>query len=38
MENVVAFELAKVLEEFHSNHIDQLKEQIEAQRQINIEY
>jgi len=39
VENVVAFEIAKaILEEFHSNHIDQLKKQIDEQRLLNIEY
>ena len=38
-EHVVAFELAKaLLEEFQSNHIDQLKAQIEERRQLNIEF
>ncbi|MBL7565244.1 chorismate synthase [Staphylococcus saccharolyticus] len=38
-EHVVAFELAKaLLEEFQSNHIDQLKEQIKERRQLNIEF
>ena len=38
-EHVVAFELAKaLLEEFQSNHIDQLKSQIEERRQLNIEF
>ena len=38
-EHAVAFEIAKaVLEEFQSNHMDQLQEQIEARRQLNIEF
>ena len=38
-EHVVAFELAKaLLEEFQSNHIYQLKEQIKERRQLNIEF
>jgi len=38
-EHVVAFEVAKaLLEEFQSNHIDQLKEQIEERRKLNIEF
>ncbi|MBF7017085.1 chorismate synthase [Staphylococcus durrellii] len=39
VENVVAFEIAKaLLEEFQSNHIDQLQEQIKERRLLNIEY
>ncbi len=38
-EHVVAFEIAKVLlEEFQSNHIEQLKQQIIERRQLNIEF
>lgn len=38
-EHVVAFEIAKaLLEEFQSNHIEQLKQQIIERRQINIEF
>ncbi|EJO9648453.1 chorismate synthase [Staphylococcus aureus] len=38
-EHVVAFEVAKVLlEEFQSNHIEQLKQQIIERRQLNIEF
>ncbi|RQN30632.1 chorismate synthase, partial [Paraburkholderia tropica] len=38
-EHVVAFELAKaVLEEFQSNHMDQLIAQIKERRQLNIEF
>ena len=38
-EHVVAFELAKaVLEEFQSNHMDQLVAQIKERRQLNIEF
>ncbi|HDI0282507.1 TPA: chorismate synthase [Staphylococcus aureus] len=38
-ENVVAFEIAKaLLEEFQSNHIEQLKQQIIERRQLNIEF
>src|SRR5699024_9818204 len=39
VENVVAFEIAKaLLEEFQSNHIEQLKKQIDERRLLNIEY
>ncbi|GAA6827093.1 chorismate synthase [Helicobacter pylori] len=39
VENVVAFEIAKaLLEEFQSNHIEQLQEQIKERRLLNIEY
>ena len=39
VENVVAFEIAKaLLEEFQSNHIEQLQAQIEERRALNIEY
>ncbi|HBC4618655.1 TPA: chorismate synthase [Staphylococcus aureus] len=38
-EHVVAFEVAKaLLEEFQSNHIEQLKQQIIESRQLNIEF
>ncbi|EJO9598131.1 TPA: chorismate synthase [Staphylococcus aureus] len=38
-EHVVAFEVAKaLLEEFQSNHIEQLKQQIIGRRQLNIEF
>ncbi|HDK3037054.1 TPA: chorismate synthase [Staphylococcus aureus] len=38
-EHVVAFEIAKaLLEEFQSNHIEQLKQQIIEHRQLNIEF
>lgn len=38
-EHVVAFETAKaLLEEFQSNHIEQLKQQIIERRQLNIEF
>ncbi|HDK4103704.1 TPA: chorismate synthase [Staphylococcus aureus] len=38
-EDVVAFEIAKaLLEEFQSNHIEQLKQQIIERRQLNIEF
>ncbi|WP_251520842.1 MULTISPECIES: chorismate synthase [Staphylococcus] len=38
-ENVVAFEIARaVLEEFQSNHMEQLSAQVEQQRQLNIEF
>ena len=38
-EHVVSFEVAKaLLEEFQSNHIDQLKEQIAERRRLNIEF
>ncbi|HDC8163246.1 TPA: chorismate synthase [Staphylococcus aureus] len=38
-EHVVAFEIAKaLLEEFQSNHIEQLKQQIIECRQLNIEF
>ncbi|EZX64914.1 TPA: chorismate synthase [Staphylococcus aureus] len=38
-EHVVAFEVAKaLLEEFQSNHIEQLKQQIIERRQLNIEF
>ncbi|HFP6731265.1 chorismate synthase [Staphylococcus aureus] len=38
-EHVVAFEIAKALsEEFQSNHIEQLKQQIIERRQLNIEF
>lgn len=38
-EHVVAFEVAKaLLEEFQSNHIEQLKRQIIERRQLNIEF
>ncbi|HDA3631545.1 TPA: chorismate synthase [Staphylococcus aureus] len=38
-EHVVAFEIAKaLLEEFQSNHIEQLKQQIIELRQLNIEF
>ncbi|HFO0641916.1 TPA: chorismate synthase [Staphylococcus aureus] len=38
-EHVVAFEIAKaLLEEFQSNHIEQLKQQITERRQLNIEF
>lgn len=38
-EYVVAFEVAKaLLEEFQSNHIEQLKQQIIERRQLNIEF
>lgn len=38
-ENVVAFEIARaVLEEFQSNHMEQLSDQVEQQRQLNIEF
>lgn len=38
-EHVVAFEVAKaLLEEFQSNHIKQLKQQIIERRQLNIEF
>lgn len=38
-EHVVAFEIAKaLLEEFQSNHIEQLKQQIIERRQLNIEF
>ncbi|HHO1702519.1 TPA: chorismate synthase [Staphylococcus aureus] len=38
-EHVVAFEVAKALsEEFQSNHIEQLKQQIIERRQLNIEF
>ena len=39
VENVVAFEVAKaLLEEFQSNHIEQLQAQVEERRALNIEY
>ncbi|HDD3118310.1 TPA: chorismate synthase [Staphylococcus aureus] len=38
-EHIVAFEIAKaLLEEFQSNHIEQLKQQIIERRQLNIEF
>ncbi|HHB2225106.1 TPA: chorismate synthase [Staphylococcus aureus] len=38
-EHVVAFEIAKaLLEEFQSNHIEQLKQQIIERRELNIEF
>ncbi|MEN0533971.1 chorismate synthase [Staphylococcus aureus] len=38
-EHVVAFEIAKaLLEEFHSNHIEQLQQQIADRRQLNVEF
>ncbi|HBC4173361.1 TPA: chorismate synthase [Staphylococcus aureus] len=38
-EHVVAFEIAKaLLEEFQSNHIEQLKQQIIDRRQLNVEF
>ncbi|HGZ8648820.1 TPA: chorismate synthase [Staphylococcus aureus] len=38
-EHVVAFEISKaLLEEFQSNHIEQLKQQIIERRQLNIEF
>ncbi|HCZ9414548.1 TPA: chorismate synthase [Staphylococcus aureus] len=38
-EHVVAFEVAKaLLEEFQSNHIEQLKQQVIERRQLNIEF
>ncbi len=38
-EHVVTFEIAKaLLEEFQSNHIEQLKQQIIERRQLNIEF
>ncbi|HEI7353692.1 TPA: chorismate synthase [Staphylococcus aureus] len=38
-EHVVAFEIAKaLLEEFQSNHIEQLKQQIIERRQLNIKF
>ncbi|AMG60668.1 chorismate synthase [Staphylococcus lugdunensis] len=38
-EHVVAFEIAKaILEEFQSNHMEQLVSQIEERRQLNIEF
>ncbi|MCM0356140.1 chorismate synthase [Staphylococcus aureus] len=38
-EHVLAFEIAKaLLEEFQSNHIEQLKQQIIERRQLNIEF
>lgn len=38
-EHVVAFEIVKaLLEEFQSNHIEQLKQQIIERRQLNIEF
>ncbi|HGZ5637483.1 TPA: chorismate synthase [Staphylococcus aureus] len=38
-EHVVAFEIAKaLLEEFQSNHIEQLKQRIIERRQLNIEF
>ncbi|BBA24110.1 TPA: chorismate synthase [Staphylococcus aureus] len=38
-EHVIAFEVAKaLLEEFQSNHIEQLKQQIIERRQLNIEF
>lgn len=38
-EHVVAFEIAKaLLQEFQSNHIEQLKQQIIERRQLNIEF
>ncbi|MDT2975392.1 chorismate synthase [Staphylococcus argenteus] len=38
-EHVVAFEIAKaLLEEFQSNHIEQLQQQIADRRQLNIEF
>lgn len=38
-EHVVAFEIAKaLLEEFQSNHIEQLQQQIADRRQLNVEY
>ncbi|HDD3095823.1 TPA: chorismate synthase [Staphylococcus aureus] len=38
-EHVIAFEIAKaLLEEFQSNHIEQLKQQIIERRQLNIEF
>ncbi|MBR9051794.1 chorismate synthase [Staphylococcus aureus] len=38
-EHVVAFEIAKaLLEEFQSNHIEQLKQQIADRRQLNVEF
>ncbi|HDZ0142017.1 TPA: chorismate synthase [Staphylococcus aureus] len=38
-EHVVAFEIAKaLLEEFQSNHIEQLQQQITDRRQLNVEF
>ncbi|HDG2790228.1 TPA: chorismate synthase [Staphylococcus aureus] len=38
-EHVVAFEIAKaLLEEFQSNHIEQLQQQIANRRQLNVEF
>ncbi|HDB5053807.1 TPA: chorismate synthase [Staphylococcus aureus] len=38
-EHVVAFEIAKaLLEEFQSNHIEQLRQQIADRRQLNVEF
>lgn len=38
-EHVVAFEIAKaLLEEFRSNHIEQLQQQIADRRQLNVEF
>lgn len=38
-EHVVAFEIAKaLLEEFQSNHIEQLQQQIDDRRQLNVEF
>ncbi|HHD0176741.1 TPA: chorismate synthase [Staphylococcus aureus] len=38
-EHVVAFEIAKaLLEEFQSNHIEQLQQQIAERRQLNVEF
>lgn len=38
-ENVVAFEIASaLLEEFESNHLEQLQQQVEERRQLNIEF
>ncbi|NGT21008.1 chorismate synthase [Staphylococcus aureus] len=38
-EHVVAFEIAKaLLEEFQSNHIEQLQQQIADRRQLNVEF
>ncbi|HDC5684078.1 TPA: chorismate synthase [Staphylococcus aureus] len=38
-EHVVAFEIAKaLLEEFQSNHIEQLQQQIAGRRQLNVEF
>ena len=37
-EHVVAFEAKAITEEFQSNHIDQLKAQIDERRRLNIEF